>query len=168
MNSVNLVPFDPPRDLSVVAEWLHQPHVARWWGDPARALAEVKDHPVDTEALIQAESKSVGYLCWQTLTEEERTAAGLSDLPTDLVDIDIMIGDPEFVGQGLGPEALAQLLVKLRADGVDIVGLGTALANQRALKAYTKAGFRTFRDFHEAGEQMTYLIQSLRRFEVQG
>lgn len=161
MPIVHLAAFDPSRDLSLVAAWLYRPHVANSWGDPEQALATVRQHPVTTEALINLAARPVDFLCWQTPTQEELVAAGLSDLPNGLVDIDILIGEPDALGQGIGPAALSQLLDKLRAEGVRVVGLATAVANRRALRAYEKAGFRPFRDFQEAGHKMRYLVQTL-------
>lgn len=161
MPEVHLVSFDPGRDLSILAVWLHREHVAHWWGDPERALAAVQQHPAATEALIEFDARPVGFLCWQTPSREELAAAGLVDLPPGLVDVDILIGEPDVLGQGVGPTALGQLLAKLRADGVRVVGLAAAVANRRALRAYEKAGFRPFRDFQEAGQDMRYLVQTL-------
>ena len=161
MPDVHLTAFDPTRDLSMLADWLQLPHVAHWWGDPEQALSAVQQHPVATEALIEADAQPVGYLCWQTPRQEELAAAGLSDLRGDLVDVDILIGEPDALGQGIGPEALSQLLAKLRADGVRVVGLAADLRNRRALKAYEKAGFRPFRDFEEGGQDMRYFVQTL-------
>jgi aminoglycoside 6'-N-acetyltransferase len=111
--------------------------------------------------LIEVDARPVGFLCWQTPSREELAAAGLDDLPGDLVDVDILIGDPDVLGQGVGPAALRRLLARLRADGVRVVGVGTAAANRRALGAFDKAGFRPFRDFQEAGHAMRYLVQNL-------
>ena len=161
MPEVQLSSFDPTRDLSMLAAWLRRPHVAQWWGDPEQALSAVRKHSVATGALIEADARPVGYLCWQTPSQEELAAAGLGDLPGDLVDVDIMIGEPDALGRGVGPEALSQLLTRLRADGVRVVGLAAAIANRRALKAYEKAGFRPFRDFEEAGQDMRYLVRTV-------
>lgn len=161
MLTVSLAEFEPARHLRLVAEWLRQPHVARWWGDADAALAEIRAHSVATHAIIEAGGRPVGYLCWQTPSRTELAAAGLSDLPVDLVDVDIMIGVAECLGCGIGPEALAQLIVRLRADGASTIGLATATTNRRSLRAFEKAGFRPYRDFHEAGEDMRYFTLSL-------
>jgi aminoglycoside 6'-N-acetyltransferase len=158
---VHLAEFDPSRHLALLAEWLPRPHVARWWGDPQQALAAIQEHPADTAALIEVDARPVGFVCWQRISPAERAAAGLDDLPDDLVDVDIMIGDPDLLGRGVGPAALRQLVARLGAEGVHLVGLAGAVANVRALKAYAKAGFQPFRDFREAGEDMRYLVQIL-------
>lgn len=159
--AVHLGSVNAERHLSLVAIWLHRPQVARWWGDPELALGAIRQHPIDQEALIYVDDRPVGFVCWQIPPREELAAAGLTDLPSDLVDVDIFIGEPEVLGQGVGPAALSQLLARLQAEGVKVVGLATSVANSRALKAYEKAGFRAFRDFHEAGDEMRYLVQQL-------
>lgn len=161
MPRVSLAAFDPEYHLHLVTAWLPQPHVARWWGDAEATLAEIRAHPVATEAIIEADGTPVGYLCWQTPSRAELAAAGLADLPADLVDIDLMIGVTHRLGCGIGPEALAQLCVRLRREGATTVGLGTATANRRALRAFEKAGFRPYRDFQEAGVGMRYFTRSL-------
>jgi aminoglycoside 6'-N-acetyltransferase len=103
----------------------------------------------DTDAVITADRKPIGYVCWQTPSPSELEAAGLTGLPADLVDIDILIGEPEFLGRGVGPRALALVLARLRAEGVGCAGLGTSTSNRAAIRAFEKAGFRAFRDFED-------------------
>lgn len=158
---VQLLPFDASRHLPQLRVWLHRPHVARWWGDPDHALAAVRQHSQTTHALIAVDARLVGYLCWQHPLPEELAAAGLSDLPADLIDVDILIGEPDVVGHGIGPQALSLLLDRLRAEGVLLVGIATAADNQRALRAYEKAGFHLFRGFRDAGQDMCYLLRTL-------
>jgi hypothetical protein len=81
-------------------------------------------------------------LCGQRPSRQELEAAELTDLPDDLVDIDILIGEPEFLGCGVGPRALVLLLAKLRSDGVGYAGLGTSSSNLAAIRAYQVVGNR--------------------------
>ena len=161
VSEVELSPFNPKGDLPIVEKWLKHPHVARWWGDPTETIDAVRNHDSSTSALIMVDSTPIGYLCWQIPTPQELADAGLTDLPEYLVDIDIMIGEPSALGRGYGPKALSQLLVKLRDEGVQIVGMATSESNQRARKAFKKLGFRLFRTFTESGEKMRYLTRVL-------
>jgi len=161
LSSVALISFDLARDLPRLRVWLDRPHVARWWGDRDEALAAIRRHAPADHALIAVDTRPVGYLCWQPPLPEELAAAGLGDLPPELIDVDILIGEPDFVGRGIGPRALTLLLDQLRAAGRTSVGLAAAVANPRARRAYEKAGFRLFRTFREAGQDYCYLIQSL-------
>lgn len=148
--AVRLRSFDPALDAHKLQEWLCQPHVAPWWGDPWLAVEDALRRPPDTCAIIVADDVEVGYLCWQQPRQEELSAAGLTDLPERLVDIDILIGEPAAIDQGVGPRALGLVLDRLRADpSVAFGGVGTSEANPRAMRAFEKAGFSLFREFQD-------------------
>jgi aminoglycoside 6'-N-acetyltransferase len=150
IHEVRLETFDSELDSQRLRDWLCQPHVAQWWGDPQQQLANLLRRPRETHAVVVADGVPVGYLCWQRPPQDELEAAGLTDLPEDLVDIDILIGEPEVVGQGVGPSALGLLLARLRADPlVSFAGVGTSVSNERAIRAFGKAGFRPFREFQD-------------------
>jgi len=146
---VELKALDLKADLPLLERWLRSPHVVRWWGTQDPQLTKVARQSMNTDAVITAEGKPVGYLCWQTPSPSELADVGLTDLPEDLVDIDILIGEPEFLGRGIGPRALVLLLAKLRGEGVGFAGLGTSTSNRAAIRAFEKAGFRPFRDFDD-------------------
>lgn len=160
-STVELIPLDLARDIPRLRVWLERPHVTRWWGDRDEAMAAIRQHSPTDHALIAVDARPVGYLCWQRPLPEELAAAGLSDLPADLIDVDILIGEPDSVGRGIGPQALTLLLDQLRAAGQTSVGMAAAAANPRARRAYEKAGFRLFRAFQEAGQDYYYLVHSL-------
>jgi ribosomal protein S18 acetylase RimI-like enzyme len=145
IGEVRLVPFDPAHDAGLVSTWLHAPHVSRWWGDPEKALAEILDRPSDGgDALIVAGGARVGYIRWQTPRRPELDAAGLHEVPDGAVDIDIAIGEREFVGLGIGPRALRQLvegLIQDRGVPIPMIMLATSHENEAAVRAYEKAGF---------------------------
>ncbi len=145
---VRLDGFDPRLHAELLGTWLRRSHVARWWGDCAEQCEDLLRRPSDAHAIIVADGTPVGYLCWQRPSQEELDAAGLADLPEDLVDIDIMIGEPDAVGHGTGTRALGLLLDRLRADPrVRFAGLATSVLNQAALRSFEKAGFSQVREF---------------------
>jgi len=160
---VTLRPFRRERDLPLLSKWLSRAHVARWWGKPAHVLSEFAVRDRDTAALIMLADQPVGILCWQTPSRSELEAAGLADLPGDLIDVDILIGERHALGRGVGPAALHQLFERLSIEGVMLVGLATAVANTRALTAFHKAGLVPYRDFVEAGDQYRYFTKRLDR-----
>jgi RimJ/RimL family protein N-acetyltransferase/catechol 2,3-dioxygenase-like lactoylglutathione lyase family enzyme len=159
--AVALHDFDPVRHLLVVSAWVERPDVHRWWGDPGVALAELTERAPGTAAIVTRDGRPVGLLCWQTPTRGELEDAGLSDLPIDLVDIDVLIGEPDARGHGVAPAAVRQLCARLRGEGVRVVGLGAAMANGAAQAAYAKAGFAPYRDFEEKGESYRYFTRDL-------
>lgn len=140
--------------------WLNRCHVARWWGDADPVLAMVRERSPHSHALITVEGQPVGYICWQNLQPTELAAAGLAALPFDLIDVDILVGEPDIIGRGVGPQALRLLLNRLQVEGVSCVGLAAEADNQRALRAYAKAGFQPYKRFNEAGHDMCYLVHT--------
>ena len=145
-----------------MARWLRSPHVVQWWGIQEEFLSTLARRSPDSHAVIVAGDVPVGYLCWQPLTREERDAAELRDLPENVVDIDILIGEPERIGQGIGPQALRLLLERLAGEGVELAGVGTSVANRSAIRAFEKAGFGLVRSFDGSDGQYWYMVVELR------
>ena len=163
IDDVDLKVLDLQADLPLLKRWLRSPHVVRWWGTSGLHLTALAQRSRDKHAVITADGRPVGYLCWQRPSPSELEAAGLADLPEDLVDIDILIGEPELLGRGIGPRALVLLLARLRDEGVGFAGLGTSTSNRVAIRAFEKAGIRLFRDFEdpESGT-CEYMVAQLR------
>ena len=160
-NDVGLDVFDPQRDVPLLERWLRSSHVVQWWGAPDSHLRTLGQRPMDTHALITAGGRPVGYLCWQRPSREDLEAAQLTDLPEDLVDIDILIGEPDCLGCGVGPKALAVLLARLCSEGVGFAGLATSISNRTAIRAFEKAGFSFFRDFEDPDGPYRYMVAQL-------
>lgn len=156
VETVRLEPFDVERDTKLVSAWMREPHVSRWWGDPDKALGEVLQRPVGGgDALIVADEVPVGYIRWQKPTRTDLDEAGLQEVPDDVMDIDIAIGETDYVGIGVGSRAIRQLVERLLAGGsTPMIILATSVENAVAVRAYEKAGFdrRCRFDDPECGE----------------
>jgi RimJ/RimL family protein N-acetyltransferase len=164
MDRITLETFDVARDSHTLLGWLAQPHVAKWWGDADQAMQHARQCAPESHALIVADRTPVGYLCWQEPPKQELEAADLADLPSGLVDIDILIGEPDWLGRGVGSRALELLLARLRnLPSVAFAGLGTSASNANAIRCYEKAGFRLFREFQDPDwGPCKYLIAEVR------
>jgi aminoglycoside 6'-N-acetyltransferase len=160
-HNVSLWHFDPKRDLVIIENWIKQPHVIQGWGDSKEIWEQLNQHSPSESAMIYVDATPVGYLCWQVPTKQELAEACLEGLPSELVDIDIMVGDSDYLGQGVGPQALTLLLSRLSSEGVKIVGLATTVTNERALKAYEKVGFTRYQLFNEKGVDHYYLTKAI-------
>ena len=158
---VRLTEFQAPRGLELLQTWLVRPHVAPWWGNAQKAVAHAATQPPEAHRIISVDRRACGYVCWQHLRPADLATAGLQSLPVDHVDIDILVGEEDYIGRGVGPQALLLVVEILTSQGVSSVGLGTDLENTRACRAFRNAGFKPWAEFQEAGRRLGYFVREL-------
>jgi aminoglycoside 6'-N-acetyltransferase len=120
-------------DVDLLVEWHADPAVAAFWDDRTftreEMLARLARFDVDAY-LIEAAGKPVGYL--QAWFDDEAANCGID-----------MFLIPSARGRGLGPDsarALARFL--LHEAGRMRVTVDPYVWNERAIRAWKKAGFR--------------------------
>jgi aminoglycoside 6'-N-acetyltransferase len=144
-------------DLPLVREWLGREHVREWWRDriddsiaeyeQAMAGLDPSDH-----YLILVDGRPVGmietYLVsdhpdWEAIVQVGEGVAG----------VDLMIGEPELTGRGLGPRVLEAFVHELVFTNPAIHACVAAVDedNRRSWRAFEKAGFQYVRDVEEEG-----------------
>jgi RimJ/RimL family protein N-acetyltransferase len=71
----------------------------------------------------------------------------------DVAGVDLMIGEPDLVGRGLGPRVLSQFAREVVFVDSEINGVVATVeeSNQRSWRAFEKAGFLHVRDVEEDG-----------------
>ncbi|MEV7096501.1 GNAT family protein [Amycolatopsis sp. NPDC051045] len=119
-------------DRARVREILATPEVARWWGDPeqeAEGLYEVEEGR--SVYLIELDGSVVGFIQGAEEPDPQYRHAG----------IDIAV-HPGFHGRGVGTDAIRALARHLFAQGHHRLTIDPAAANEAAIRAYTKVGFR--------------------------
>jgi len=157
---ISLENFDPREGIDAIRDWLHAPHVVRWWGDAEGVIEEVlRPDPCGGDALIRIGDAGVGYIRWSTPGRDELHAAGLGEIPEGTVDVDIAIGEPGNRGRGIAPRALEILTCRLLGEG-NAPGLMIcpSTRNTRAIRAFEKAGFRRVRTFEDAEYGTSWLM----------
>ena len=141
-----------PADLLLVERWLRADHVQSFWGDADANLRLLREPlaPGHGRSIVEASGRAVGLVLWQHPTRDELDVAGLADVPTSAVDIDVMIGEADAVGRGLGSAAIARVADAALADpAVPFVMGCAALHNLASQRAFEKAGFRRDRVFDD-------------------
>jgi aminoglycoside 6'-N-acetyltransferase len=130
-------------DMPLVAGWLKEPHVTRWWGNPADALKEIEGQLTSDTVkpfIILIDERPVGYMQSYDIHAEEDHP--YRDQPAGSIGIDLSIGEPGLIGKGHGPQIIDAFVKRLFADGVPRVVIDPDPANAAAIRAYSKAGFR--------------------------
>ena len=150
-------------DLPLVARWLAEPHVARWWGERDKELEGIASH-IDSIAvepfIIELGGKPIGYIqSYDPYLEDGDNP--FDDQPFGTLGIHQFIGEPSLIGQGHGPRLIAQFAQMMFEEGAPRLLVDPAPANSRAIRAYEKAGFRALGPrMTPDGEAMVMVLDS--------
>jgi aminoglycoside 6'-N-acetyltransferase len=121
---------DQPSMAAILAE----PGVARWWvhEDLATALADLFDDEDEVRLAIEVDGAVAGMIQFgEETTPDYRNAS-----------IDLFVAEA-WQGQGIGPEAIRVVARHLFEErGHHRITIDPAAANDRAVRAYEKVGFR--------------------------
>jgi aminoglycoside 6'-N-acetyltransferase len=144
-------------DLALLRDWLRRHHVRLWWRDPIDETVEecraaIEGREPTAYYLIVLEGRPVGmiqtYLAsdypeWEEIVQVGDGVAG----------VDLLIGEADLVGRGLGPRILAEFVrgVIFADPGTTAVVATVEEANRRSWRAFEKAGFHHVRDVQEEG-----------------
>lgn len=147
---------DDRADYELFVRWRNEPHVAEWWStddDPTpttfdrvveRYGPRAEDGSWVTGCIMTVGDRPIGYVQFYPWSAEagEAREIGIPDIEGSY-GLDIFIGEPDMIDRGLGSRAVALLARHLfeahDATGVDLL---TPVGNERAHRAYEKAGFR--------------------------
>jgi aminoglycoside 6'-N-acetyltransferase len=142
------------RDLAMLAGWLAQPHVARWWHHETTPEAlerdfgrSVRGEEPGEDLVVHVDGVPVGLLQRSFLRDypeyrDELVGAGV-DVPDGAVTLDYLIGDPGRTGRGLGARIIAAAArdTWVQQRGASAIVVPVSAANVASWRALEKAGF---------------------------
>ena len=150
MAAVSLLPFSAVH-VELFRAWLDEPAVRTYWGEPAETYDLALDLPERYDhAFIAEDGEPVGYIRWARCGLELLASVGIHDLPDGAVDIDLFLCSEATRGRGTGPVVLEQLAQRLFAEGAPVLSLISSLKNERAHRAFEKAGWTKDRPYDDA------------------
>lgn len=137
-------------DLPAVVRWRQQPHVDKWYAaDGPATLAAVTEHyapAIDGEDptrmwVVEANGRSVGMV-QDYLISDHPDYAVLTPDPA-AIGVDYLIGEPAWVGRGVGTQMLQAWLRVARAGYPDATSYFAAPdhRNVRSRRLLLKVGF---------------------------
>ena len=122
-------------DAAALAGILADPTVSPWWGtfDAEKLRNDVLEPPPGVASfVIEVEGSVAGFIQYSEENDPDYHHAG----------IDIAVG-PSWQGRGIGPEAIRTLARHLFEErGHHRLTIDPAVANDRAIRAYERVGFR--------------------------
>jgi len=138
-------------DRPLVQRWLGAEHVRRYWGDPEDNQHLLGVAPAAFKsAVIAVDGRKVGLIVWGHPTRRELDIAGLHDVPGSVIDIDIMIGEADATGRGIGSAAIRLVADRALADPtVPYVIAAASVENPASRRAFARAQFVEDREFDD-------------------
>jgi aminoglycoside 6'-N-acetyltransferase len=128
-------------DLPVIRQWLAQPHVRKWWGDPSEQYDLVSgdlDEPAMDQYIVSADNGDFAYLQCYDLTAWN---TGFGEHPPGTRGIDLFIGESGMIARGHGSAFIRAFVDERLRNGAPRIVTDPDPANGRAVRAYEKAGF---------------------------
>jgi aminoglycoside 6'-N-acetyltransferase len=141
-------------DLALLATWLAEEHVQRWWRDPSapqhveeKYLPRLRGaEPTEMFVILHAD-EPVGFIqryLMRNHPDWARTLSSTGQVFREAAGIDYAIGRSDLVGRGIGSAVVAafsESLFEELADVTDIVVTPQA-ANVASCRILEKAGYR--------------------------
>lgn len=172
----DLIHFRPLEgaDLPRLHGWLHQPHVRQWWGEPptlaaveAKYLPRIRGESATQSFLILYGNGPIGYIQKYRIRNYPEYAAVIQVGEQD-AGLDLFIGEPDYLGRGVGSEAVRRFLRQVVFADPEVEGcvLGPAVGNLPAIRCYQKAGFRPLKTVQVPGEPEPEFLLRITRKEL--
>lgn len=134
-------------DYPLLRRWLAEPHVRAWWGDPEEEIAMIDEDidamgqggPTDMR-IVRHEGRPFAYV--QDYLAHHWEMPHYRDFPEGTRAVDTFLGEPAMLGRGHAARYLRQRAGELLAAGAPAVVIDPDPANERAVRAYRRAGFQ--------------------------
>lgn len=156
-------------DLPQLHRWLNVRHVREWWSDAPTTLEGVTakygprirgEEPTDCYIILH-DGQPIGYIQTYRVTDYPEYAAAVQG-EEGAAGLDLFIGEAAFLHEGLGAPLLRRFLAEVVfAAGARSCVVGPEPANQAAIRAYEKAGFRYLRTVTIPGEEQPEYLMSV-------
>ena len=158
-------------DLPLLHEWLQRPHVHAWWSDH-ETLEEVVEHylpaidgddPTD-HFLVLADGRPVAFIETYLIADYPEWAE-LIGAAEGAAGVDLLIGDEELTGKGLGTRMLAQFLdeIVFARPGTTHCLADPDVRNEASIRLFAKLGFRVVREFVDPADEQLHALVRLDR-----
>jgi aminoglycoside 6'-N-acetyltransferase len=141
-------------DLPMLAAWLGEPQVARWWNHETSPAAVERDFGPSTrgeepgeDLVVSLDGRPIGLLQRSVIAdypEDLEEFAALAEVPAGAIELDYLIADPSLRGRGLGSRMIARAIDDTWTAYPDAPAVLVAVvaANVASWRALEKAGLR--------------------------
>jgi aminoglycoside 6'-N-acetyltransferase len=135
------------KDYSLLASWLSEPHVAKWWHEPSTVEFVAKEYgPSDDKTdvyIVEGDDQPIGII--QSYWIEDYPEHFEKVRIKKSVGIDLLIGMPDLTGKGYGTQSLREFITKIvRSNyiGAEFIVADPEAANAASVRTFEKVGFK--------------------------
>ncbi len=140
-------------DLPSLAAWFAQPHVERWWREPSDLVTVEQSYGPLAEGLDPTEGfivhfsdRPIGYVQRYLIDEDPDWRESIQGAlgHSGGIGIDYLIGEPDFVGRGIGRRLISQFVEASwkRYRSAERIVVALQQDNIASWKALQAAGFQ--------------------------
>lgn len=145
-------------DLSLLETWMALPHWQNWWGETDQELAQIcnmiEGKDTTRPFLFVIDDEPLGFIQYWHVGHQQNPSLiyqypWLADIPREAIGIDLSIGEAEHLSKGIGSKVLRQFVENLKLFGHKIFIIDPDPDNERAIRAYQKAGFKPVQAYNK-------------------
>ncbi|MCB1739652.1 MAG: acetyltransferase [Gammaproteobacteria bacterium] len=139
-------------DLEMLRRWDAEPHIvdAKGMEDWGWESELARDPDWREQLIAEIDNRPIGFV--QIIDPAREDAHYWGDCPDNLRAIDIWIGEPAYVGRGLGTQMMRMAIQRCFAEPcVEAIIIDPLASNTRARRFYERLGFR-FLEHRRFGE----------------
>jgi RimJ/RimL family protein N-acetyltransferase len=155
-------------DLPTLHEWLQRPHVVRWYRDHgsyeqvvAHYLPAIEGSDPTDHYIVLLDGAAIGMVQTYLVSDYPDYATLIQVADPGTAGADILIGEEQLTGQGLGTEVLQRFvdeIVFAPPESTACVA-DPDVRNVASIRAFEKAGFRAVREFvEEPGDGQMHVL----------
>jgi aminoglycoside 6'-N-acetyltransferase len=151
----SLIAFRPLRrtDFALLARWLAEPLVARWWNHETSAAAVERDFGTSVDGrdateifIAMLDQRPFGLIQRYPIhaySEYVEELSAVCTVPPEAVSVDYLIGEADLRGHGLGAAMIARFVEQTwdaHPEAADVI-VPVSVANRASWRALERAGF---------------------------
>ncbi|MDN3506626.1 MAG: GNAT family N-acetyltransferase [Simkaniaceae bacterium] len=138
----------------MVKKWLRQDYVSKFWygvglENTFKSISRFVngEEKLYTLWIAYDGSKPFGYLMVSKVDLEKDQFFARHLSPTSkAITLDLLIGDPDYLGKGLSHQMIRELLLQKYSNMTDVL-IDPGTNNSKAIHVYEKAGFKKLEEF---------------------
>ena len=153
----------------LIQRWVQQPHIREWLHgeglcNTLLSLVQSFDGPSESQHWIAYDDDTpFGYLLTSERDLQDEALSAIEFSGDKAISLDVFIGEPTYLGRGVGTQMLGEFLRFLQTQWPDLsdVLIDPEVENARAVHVYQKLGFQIVDTFIASWHPVPHYLMHL-------